>query len=131
MLRAGWREGARRGGPCGCGTGRGLPLAILLLRRGRPGHQRRRLEWERISEGLSVLLLFRQSSEAIVDLLAGQRPVGAAYLRNAYPLEILIQVQRSVIVAEVFCQNGERQLRRPAPAPRVKPEGRRVPIQTR
>jgi hypothetical protein len=116
VLRTGWREGARRGGPFGCRPGRGSPPAVLLLCRGRPGHQRRRLEWERISEGLSVLLLFRQSSEAIVDLLAGQRPVGAGYLRNACPLEILIQLQRSVIVAEVFCQNGERQLRRPAPA---------------
>src|SRR5262249_58154797 len=71
---------------------------------------------ERISEGLIALLLFRQSSEAIVDLLAGQRPVGVPYLHNAYPLEILVQPERSVILAEVFRQNGERQLRRAASA---------------
>jgi hypothetical protein len=33
-------------------------FAGLFLCGGRPGHQRRRLEWERISEGLSVPLLF-------------------------------------------------------------------------
>jgi len=59
VLRTGWREGACRGGPFGCRPDHGLPLAVLLLCRGRPGHQSRRLEWERISEGLSVLLLFR------------------------------------------------------------------------
>ena len=66
--------------------------------------------------GLIALLLFRQSSEAIVDLLTGQRPVGVPYLHNAYPLEILVQPERSVILAEVFRQNGERQLRRAAAA---------------
>ena len=34
-------------------------FAGLFLYCGRPGHQRRRLEWERISDGLSVLLPFQ------------------------------------------------------------------------
>ena len=53
------------------------------------------------------------------DLLAGQRPAGAAYLRNTCPFETLIPIECGAIVAEMLCQNGERQLRRPASAPRV------------
>jgi hypothetical protein len=77
VLRAGRRKDASRGGPCSCRLGLGSPPAVLFLCRGQPGQQRRRLEWEGISEGLSILSLFRQSSEAIGDLLAGERPAGA------------------------------------------------------